>query len=432
MRAAVRRGDRPGRQPAAAGAGRAGQPVPGPAGRRARLVALPPPVRRPAPRPPPAAAARPGGGAAPGRGRLVRGGMGWSTTPSATRWPPATPAGRPGWSSSTSRRVLRRAARTRPCGGGWRRCRPRWCGSRPRLCLAQAFWALIGGRVEAAGAAAGRGRARVRATPPTSRTSRRSAGRRACWRTSRRRSPRLRPASPTSAATPSRRSRSPAGPWPSWTRANGCWSLVYPLAAGRWPSGCAAGRRRPSAAFAVQPRRAGGRPAQRDPGRVRATTTWATSSAPRAAWARRWAPTSRRWRSAAGARPSQPCRLPASPMWAWRRCTTNATSWTPPCEHATEGVAAVPGSSATPCRWPPAWPPWPGSARPRATRPPPWRRSTRPSRSRPARRWSACSTPCRRSGRGWQLANGEVAAAARWVRQRGLAVRRRAELPPRA
>jgi LuxR family maltose regulon positive regulatory protein len=50
--AAVRRRHRRPRQPAAAGADRAGESVPGAAGRGARLVALPPPVRRPAPGPP--------------------------------------------------------------------------------------------------------------------------------------------------------------------------------------------------------------------------------------------------------------------------------------------------------------------------------------------------------------------------------------------
>src|SRR5207244_1756517 len=49
--AAVACGHRPGRQPGDAAGHRAGGPVPGAAGRGARLVALPPPVRRPAPRP---------------------------------------------------------------------------------------------------------------------------------------------------------------------------------------------------------------------------------------------------------------------------------------------------------------------------------------------------------------------------------------------
>ncbi|HEV3495381.1 MAG TPA: hypothetical protein VHA34_03405 [Actinomycetes bacterium] len=81
----------------------------------------------------------------------------------------------------------------------------------------------------------------------TSRTNRPLAGTRAWWRTSRRRSLACGPAPPISAATPPRRSGSPAGPWPSWTRANGCWN---PSPTGTWsrPTGCAAGRRRPNAA----------------------------------------------------------------------------------------------------------------------------------------------------------------------------------------
>src|SRR4029453_15153302 len=54
----VRRGHRADRRPGHAGAGRAGESVPGAAGRGAGLVALPPAVRRPAARPPGAGAAR--------------------------------------------------------------------------------------------------------------------------------------------------------------------------------------------------------------------------------------------------------------------------------------------------------------------------------------------------------------------------------------
>ena len=54
-----------------AGAGGAGQLVPGAAGRGARLVALPPPVRRPAPRPARGGTAWSGGAAAPKRGGLA-------------------------------------------------------------------------------------------------------------------------------------------------------------------------------------------------------------------------------------------------------------------------------------------------------------------------------------------------------------------------
>ena len=61
----------PASQPGSARAGRGGQLVPGAAGRGACLVALPPPVRRPAPSPPAARAARTGGAAARQRRRLV-------------------------------------------------------------------------------------------------------------------------------------------------------------------------------------------------------------------------------------------------------------------------------------------------------------------------------------------------------------------------
>ena len=70
QRRAVRRRHRAHRQPGPARAGGTGRPVPAAARRGARLVALPPPVRRSAPRPP-AAGAGPGGGAAPEGGRLA-------------------------------------------------------------------------------------------------------------------------------------------------------------------------------------------------------------------------------------------------------------------------------------------------------------------------------------------------------------------------
>src|SRR6185437_1684205 len=71
QRTAVRRGHRPDRQPGPARAGGAGRAVPAAAGRGARLVALPPAVRRPAARPA-GTAARPRRTAAPQRGGLVR------------------------------------------------------------------------------------------------------------------------------------------------------------------------------------------------------------------------------------------------------------------------------------------------------------------------------------------------------------------------
>ena len=119
---AVRRAPR---RPAAAGVGRAGEPVPDPARRGAPVVALPPPVRRSAARP--AAARRPGprAGAAPrGRG-LVRASTACPTTPSATRWPPATPTRAARSSRSTSRSRSGGAPRAPPSPRGSPRCRPR-------------------------------------------------------------------------------------------------------------------------------------------------------------------------------------------------------------------------------------------------------------------------------------------------------------------
>ena len=72
QRPVVRRGHRQPGQPGAARAGGTGRAVPDPAGRGARLVALSPPVRRPAPRPAAARTARPRGATAPQRGGLVR------------------------------------------------------------------------------------------------------------------------------------------------------------------------------------------------------------------------------------------------------------------------------------------------------------------------------------------------------------------------
>ena len=68
--------------------------------------------------------------------------------------------------------------------------------------------------------------------------------------------------------------------------------------------------------------------------------------------------------------------------------------------HVTEGIGAVPPARTSPSRWPPAWPRWRGSGRPRATRPAPGRRWKRPGRPRRARAWPACSTRSRRSGPG--------------------------------
>ena len=69
----VRRADGARGRPGDAGGGGAGQPVPRPPGRRAALVPLPPPVRRPLARAPRPRPARGGAPAAPPGGRLVRG-----------------------------------------------------------------------------------------------------------------------------------------------------------------------------------------------------------------------------------------------------------------------------------------------------------------------------------------------------------------------
>jgi len=117
--------------------------------------------------------------------------------------------------------------------------------SRPRLCLAQAFWALLGGRVEAverlldaaeqAVADADDGPYEPSIGRDASLVANIPAAIAACT-----------PPWPNSAVTPSRPSRSPARPWPSWSRANGCWS-PSPAGTWPWPSGYAASQRRLSA-----------------------------------------------------------------------------------------------------------------------------------------------------------------------------------------
>ena len=84
-------------------------------------MALPPPVRRSAPRPPggrssPAGCRSCTGPRPPGPMSTI-----WPMTRSGTRWRPGTPRGRPSWSSGTSRRCFA-AARARPCIGGFPRC----------------------------------------------------------------------------------------------------------------------------------------------------------------------------------------------------------------------------------------------------------------------------------------------------------------------
>ena len=54
--------------------------------------------------------------------------------------------------------------------------------------------------------------------------------------------------------------------------------------------------------------------------------------------------------------------------WVSRRCSTSGTIWTPP-RSTPRKASRCAGGSPIPSRWPPALPPWPGSGRLRATRP---------------------------------------------------------------
>ena len=125
VRPALRRGGRAPRRPAAAGVGRAGQPVPDPARRGAPVVALPPPLRRSAPRQPARPAPGPRARAAPRGGGPGTPSTACPTTPSGTRWPPATPPARPSSSRSTSRSRSGGAPRAPPSPPGSPRSRPR-------------------------------------------------------------------------------------------------------------------------------------------------------------------------------------------------------------------------------------------------------------------------------------------------------------------
>jgi LuxR family transcriptional regulator, maltose regulon positive regulatory protein len=114
-----------------------------------------------------------------------------------------------------------------------------------------------------------------------------------------------------------------------------------------------------------------------------AATTSARSSEPRAAWTRPSGLTTRP--SSSPPHPvDRPSRLRASRMWAWPRWPTSGGTWTPPCDRSPRASRWA-ASSRTPSRWPTAWPPWPGSGRPKATPRAPWTPSARPSTWRPAR-----------------------------------------------
>ena len=134
-----------------------------------------------------------------------------------------------------------------------------------------------------------------------------------------------------------------------------------------------------------------------------------------AAWTRRWAPTSRRWRSPRR-RAARPCPRRASAMWAWPRWPTSATSSTQPSgtsPRASRCAASLP----TPRRWPRAWRHRRGSCSQRVIRPGP-RRDGRGRRAWPVPPGLLNPIPSQRAR--LLLAQGEVAAAARWVQERGL------------
>jgi hypothetical protein len=169
-------------------------------------------------------------------------------------------------------------------------------------------------------------RARLRA-PRMGRSSRRPAGRPACWRTSPRRSRSITPSSLTCAAMPRVRPGSRRRPWPNLARASGCWACGFGRC-GPWRSGCAAGSPTPSAASPPSSPD-GGRPVS-VPWPRRPAISSARSSALKAAWTRRSAPISRRWRSPRR-RARQRCPQPASDMWAWPRWPTSAASLMLPC-----------------------------------------------------------------------------------------------------
>jgi len=216
--------------------------------------------------------------------------------------------------------ALLRRARVRRSTAGWRRCPPSWSGTAHGC-----WWRRRCGRCS--GAAWRRPsrwwtRPRRRWSPvatsptsPTRPTSRRLAGRRAGSPTCRRRSRWSAQSSHGGAGTPGGSPRPPSGPWPTSPtmtgrcacRSTGSW---------RWPTGSAAGWRRPRLPLPAWSQ-GSGRP-------VRATwpcappVTSVRCSAPAAAWPPRWAPTSGRWRSPT--MPAVRCRPPAWRRLAWPRC----------------------------------------------------------------------------------------------------------------
>src|SRR6266508_4570957 len=166
--------------------------------------------------------------------------MDWPTTPCATRWLRATPPGRRGWSSGTPTSCCC-AARGRRCSGGLRRCPPSWSAPGHGCC-----WR---GRAWRCSAAAWR-ESMTCWTPPSARsrrlpmspTSRRPAGPPACWPTCPPRWRWIARTWPSFVATPNVHWRWLRGPWPSSARTSGCCDPT-PAATWPWPSGWVAGQR---------------------------------------------------------------------------------------------------------------------------------------------------------------------------------------------
>jgi LuxR family maltose regulon positive regulatory protein len=252
-------------------------------------------------------------------------------------------------------------------------------GSRPRLCLVRAILALAGGDAEGAGPPLD---AVERAfTDATDEPFEPSAGQAASLLVNIPAGIALGRASLAHLrGDADGTARSRRRPWPRPARASRCWTRprggYWP-----WPSGWAAGSRRPSApSLPASP--GGGRRASATRPRTVAIT-WARCSGPRAVSMRRSAPTSRRWRSPRR-RAGRLCLRLGSPSSAWGRWPTSGTNSRLRCARSARALSGA-GSSPTPSRWPPAWPPWRGSGRPGATRAGPGRRWARPGGRRRAR-----------------------------------------------
>ena len=290
--------------------------------------------------------------------------------------------------------------------------------SRPRLCLLQAFWALIGSRVEAVERLLDEAERRSR-MPATSRTSR-LVGRAASLvanipaAIARMRAgvAHLRgDAEQTTAFARRALAELDEGEWmlESVTR----WQLI----GAEWLRGQPAEAERGFLSSRLQPRRlARDRPA--DPGRVGLRPPGPGPARPGPARRGAREPTRRRWRLTA--EPGRPAMPAAGVAYvgmaevAYERDELDAAL-----DHATQGVAL-----ARQLGW--TLPLVAGLtilARIRQAQgdpPPPWRRSGRPSRSSRATRWSACWTPCRPVRAGWPWPTAGSTPPPAGIRQRGL------------